>query len=110
MTDRTEMRVQRICQRAKLIRRESEKRALSFSGITSVCLLVAIGGMLGIMHKPSEVCVEGAYSSVLLHSDVGAYIVIGLIAFVAGVTVTIVGIKYNKARRKVASAEREERL
>ena len=88
MTRRTEIRV-----REKRKRREQWIRS-SLTG-TSLCLLAGIVWLLKGVQTPGVSTVAGSYSAVLLRDGAGAYILVGIAAFVLGVVVTMLCIRYK---------------
>ena len=88
MTRRTEIRV-----REKRKRREQRIRS-SLTG-TSLCLLAGIVWLLKGVQTPGVSTVAGSYSAVLLRDGAGAYILVGIAAFVLGVMVTMLCIRYK---------------
>lgn len=96
MTERTQTRLQEIRRRTQIKRRRQEERILSVLTICSLLLVTAIGGVLRQLQLPGISAVESGYSSVLLRNGAGAYIVVGIAAFVVGVVLTLICIRWKK--------------
>lgn len=112
MTGRTEVRVREIRSRTRRYRRRCENRQLSGLTALSVCLFVAIGAVFGSVQSPGIADVADGYGAVLLRNGAGAYVVIGIVAFVVGVSATVLCIRLkNKSKpHSECAEEREETL
>ena len=112
MTGRTEKRVREIRRRTRRYRRQHENRVLSSLAAFSLFLLAGIGVLLQDAQMHSISTVAEGYSSVLLRENAGAYIVVGVAAFVMGVTLTVLCIQYNKRKKQQTKdmKESEEKL
>lgn len=82
--DRTS-RLQQIRQRTA----QKRKRAILAPGLLSVGLIFSISLLLHGVHTPAIAVVSGASGSLLLRSGAADYIVVGIIAFMAGVFLTV---------------------
>ena len=111
MTERTQTRLQEIRRRTQIKRRRQEERILSVLTICSLLLVTAIGGVLRQLQLPGISAGESGYSSVLLRNGAGAYIVVGIAAFVVGVVLTMICIRWKKRayRRHDRMTHAEER-
>ena len=109
MTGKTETRVREIRSRTRQYRRPYETRLLSFLTVCSLFLLAGIGVLFGSVETPGIAAVANGYGAVLLRDGAGAYVVIGLFAFVIGVTVTVLCIRLkNKSTNRTDRAEGSE--
>ena len=101
MTCTTENRVRAIRRRTRQYRAHCEARQLSCLTACSLLLLAGIGLLLNHAQSSGVATVAGAYGAVLLQDGAGAYVVIGIAAFAAGVAVTVlcVRLKSRAARR-----------
>ena len=109
MTGKTETRVREIRSRTRQYRRRYETRLLSFLTVCSLFLLTGIGVLFGSVETPGIAAVANGYGAVLLRDGTGAYVVIGLFAFVIGVTVTVLCIRLkNKSTNRTDRAEGSE--
>ena len=109
MTGKTETRVREIQSRTRQYRRQRENRVLSSLAAFSLFLLAGIGVLFGSVQTPGVAAVADGYGAVLLRDGAGAYVVIGLLAFVIGVTVTVLCIRLkNKSTNRTDRAEGSE--
>ena len=109
MTGRTEIRVREIHRRTRRYRRRYENRALYSLTAFSLFLLAGIGVLLQYVQAGGVPTVADSYGSVLLQGGAGAYIVVGIAAFTAGVTVTVICIRCKKKKTiRMESAEVKE--
>lgn len=96
----TEERITRMHSRAAEIKRKADKQRAGIMGVISgalmVCLVFAIQ-QLSHLH-PGIVSGQGTGSSMLSDST-GGYVLIAVIAFVAGTVVTALVYKYKKGTR-----------
>ena len=109
MTGKTETRVREIRSRTRQYRRQHENRVLFSLAAFSLFLLAGIGGVFKSAQTPGIAAVADGYGAVLLRDGAGAYVVIGLFAFVIGVTVTVLCIRLkNKSTNRTDRAEGSE--
>ena len=86
-----------------------ETRLLSCLTVCSLFLLAGIGVLFRSVQTPGIVSIAEGYGGVLLRDGAGAYVVIGIAAFVIGVAVTVLCIRLkNKATNRTVSAEKSE--
>lgn len=95
-------RLQRIQKRTA----QKRKRVIHLLGIVSLGLFTSIGALLSGIRSPGIAVVPGGSGSLLLRSDTAEYIVVGIIAFMAGVFLTILCIRLH--RRPPSSSELEQ--
>ena len=112
MTGRTEIRVREIHRRTRRYRRRYERRVLSTLSVCSLLLFAGIGILLRKVQSGGVPTVADGYGSVLLRGGASAYVVVGIAAFVVGVTVTVICIRLkNKSTdRTVSPEEREDEM
>lgn len=109
MTGKTETRMREIRCRIRQYRKRYEIRLLSCLTLCSLFLLAGIGVLFRSVQTPGIPAVESGYGAVLLQDGAGAYIVIGIAAFVIGVTVTVLCIRLkNKSTNRTGSTEESE--
>ena len=109
MTGKTEIRMREIRSRTRQYRKRYETRLLSCLTVCSLFLLAGIGILFGNVQTPGIVAVAEGYGAVLLRDGAGAYVVIGLFAYVIGVSVTILCIRLkNKSTIRTDRAEESE--
>ena len=61
--------------------------------VCSLFFLVGIGALLKSVQTPGIVSVADGYGGVLLQDGAGAYVIVGIVAFVIGVSVTVLCIR-----------------
>ena len=104
MTGKTETRMREIRCRARQYRKRYEVRLLSCLTACSLFLLAGIGVLFRSVQTPGVAAVADGYGAVLLRDGAVTYVVLGIAAFVVGVTVTVLCI-----RLKNRSANRTDR-
>lgn len=109
MTGKTETRVREIRSRTRQYRKRYETRLLSCLTACSLFLLAGIGVLFKSVQTPGVVAVADGYGAVLLRDGAGAYVVIGIAAFIIGVSVTVLCIRLkNKSTNRTGSTEESE--
>ena len=109
MTGKTETRMWEIHRRTRRYRRQHETRLLSFLTVCCLFLLAGIGVLFRSVQAPGIVSVAEGYGAVLLRSDAGAYVIVGICAFVIGVSATMLCIRL-KSKSKNSTEYEEESL
>ena len=104
MTGKTETRMREIRCRTRQYRRRYETRLFSCLTLCSLFLLAGIGVLLKTVQTPGIVSVAEGYGAVLLRNGAGSYVVLGIAAFVLGVTATVLCIRLRNG-----SANRTDR-
>ena len=97
MTSMTETRMREIRSRTRQYRKRYETQMLFCLTICSLFFLVGIGALLKSVQTPG-------YGAVLLRDGAGAYVVLGIAAFVIGAAVTVLCIRLRNG-----SANRTDR-
>ena len=109
MTGKTETRMREIRSRTRQYRKRYETRLLSCLTVCSLFLLTGIGVLFGSMQTPGIASVAEGYGGVLLRDGAGAYVVIGIAAFVIGVSVTVLCIRLkNRSASRTDCTEGNE--
>ena len=110
MTGKTETRMREIRSRTRQYRKRYEARLISCLTMCSLFLLAGIGVLFSSVQAPGAAAVTKGYGGVLLRSGAGEYVVIGLIAFVIGVAVTVlcIRLKRKSTNRAGCTEESEE--
>ena len=109
MTGKTETRVREIRCRTRQYRKRQETRLLSCLTVCSLFLLAGIGVLFRHVQAPGIVSVAEGYGAVLLRSGAGAYVIVGIVAFVIGVSVTVLCIRLkNKSTNRTESTGESE--
>ena len=100
MTEKTETRLREIRRRTRQYRKECETRLLTCLMMCNLFLFAGIGVLFRSVQKPGTVSVADAYGTVLLRDGAGGYVVIGIVAFVAGVALTVACIRLKKVMKR----------
>lgn len=109
MTGKTETRVREIGRRTRQYRKRYETRLLSCLTACSLFLLAGIGVLFRSIQTSGVASVADGYGGVLLQDGAGAYVIVGIVAFVIGVSVTVLCIRLkNKSTNRTGSAEESE--
>lgn len=93
------IRLVQLC--AGELRRKRENHFLS--GLSSLCavLAVALVGAFGAMAGGGQGgTAPGFYGAMLMGDDAGGYVVVGVLAFMAGVVVTALCLRYGRKTEK----------
>ena len=110
MTGRTGIRMSEIRRRTRQFRRRREGRVLFALRVCSLLLFAEIGILLRKVQSGGVPTVTDSYGSVLLQGGAGAYIVVGIAAFTAGVAMTVICIRCKRKhtiRMEAAEAKEE---
>ena len=109
MTGKMETRMREIQCRTRQYRKRFETRLFSCLTVCSLFLLAGIGVLFRSVQAPGIVSVAEGYGAVLLRSDAGAYVIVGICAFVIGVSATMLCIRL-KSKSKNSTEYAEESL
>lgn len=92
-----EQRIKTMHELAYKIKRKSEKAVLKELGTVSVLLFaVLIGWLYAVDGNLHQVSGTGFTGNSLLSADVGGYVLVAVISFIAAVVVTILCIKFKE--------------
>ena len=109
MTGKTETRMQEIRCRTRQYRKRYETRLLSCLTLCSLFLLAGIGVLFRSVQTPGVAAVADGYGAVLLRDGAVTYVVIGIAAFVVGVSVTVLCIRLkNRSASRTDCTEGNE--
>ena len=109
MTGRAGSRMSEIRRRTRQYRKRYERRVLSTLSVCSLLLFAEIGILLRKVQSGGVPTVADSYGSVLLQGGAGAYIVVGIAAFTAGVAMTVICIRCKKKKTiRIEAAEDKE--
>ncbi len=110
MTGRAGSRMSEIRRRTRQYRKRYERRVLSTLSVCSLLLFAEIGILLRKVQSGGVPTVADSYGSVLLQGGAGAYIVVGIAAFTAGVAMTVICIRCKRKHtiRMEAAEDKEE--
>ena len=113
MTGKTETRVREIRCRTQQYRKRYEAWLFSCLTLCSLFLLAGIGVLFRSVQTSDVASVADGYGGVLLQDGAGAYVIVGIVAFVIGVSVTVLCIRLknkstNRTENTVESEEKEK--
>ena len=101
MTGKTETRVREIRCRTQQYRKRYEAWLFSCLTLCSLFLLAGIGVLFRSVQTPGIVSIAEGYGAVLLRDGAGAYVVIGIAAFVVGASVTVLCLRLtNRSKNR----------
>lgn len=111
MTDLSQQRIQTILHRTARKRRRREAFSLFRTGALSALLAAAVGFLLRDMMPSRFILGAAGYGSVLLQEGAGAYVVVGIVAFVAGVAATVFCLRWRTTKlHRITHAEESEEI
>lgn len=100
MLDTTE-RIKKVKLRVRKLQRKSKTRLISAFSALSIILSLSLVGVIGVITGGSSGNVTGLYGTMLLYEDAGGYALVGIIAFAAGVIITVLCLRYRRNIKKV---------
>ena len=96
--DQKEIRKCKIRRRSLFLRCRYDRRIISGLIAIAIVLAVCMGRMVRMTHISGVATVASGYGSVLLRNGADIYVLIGLAAFVAGVVVTVICMRFRKKK------------
>ena len=101
----TAARVRLVKTRVRQKRRRQEMHVLL--GLSALCLLltVSLAGAVGVFAGFGHTAALSMYGSVLLHENVGGYVLAGVISFTAAVVITAFCARYRERDKKEQKKE-----
>ena len=106
MTGKMETWMREIRNKTRQYRKRYEARLLSCLTLCSLFLLAGIGVLFRSVQTPGIVSIAEGYGAVLLRDGAGAYVVIGIAAFVVGASVTVLCIRLkNRSKNRTDRTE-----
>lgn len=90
-----EIRRCKIHRRMNVLRNRYDRRILGSMTVLIAGLTVCMGILLQMAHVSGIPTVNDGYGSVLLRNGADVYVIIGIIAFVAGVIFTVICIRFR---------------
>ena len=96
--DQKEIRKCKIRRRSLFLRCRYDRRIISGLIAIAIVLAVCMGRMFRMTHISGVATVASGYGSVLLRNGADIYVLIGLAAFVAGVVVTVICMRFRKKK------------
>ena len=106
MHDTTE-RIKRVKLKVRKLQRASESRLINALSVLCIILSLSLVGVIGVMTGGSWGTISGLYGTMLLYEDAGGYVLVGVIAFVVAVTITILCLRYRGNIKKAPTNKDE---
>ena len=97
----TEMWVAIVEQRVNLLYRKRENRLIAMLSMLCLMLTSSLTGAIGTFGGGGKGRVDGLYGANMLFEDTGGYVLVGVIAFVAAVAITVLCIRYREKKMKI---------
>jgi fructose-specific phosphotransferase system IIC component len=91
-------RIRLAKQRAEELRRKRERRPLRGLSAMSIMLLISLTGAICALSGERPGAVPGLYGATLLNDDAGGYVLAAVLAFMAGVVVTVMCLRYRRKK------------
>lgn len=90
--------IEEVRRRENLLHEKDDRKKLSVLSISAAVLLCSMVGIVyGIGGEPSSIVLAGdSYGAMLVNADVGGYILAGVIAFMAGVIITVMCVRHKR--------------
>ena len=93
--------IRRVHQRAKELQKKRDKRLLQMSGVISSLLCIALLAAAVQIDLHAVVSPNSSFAgSSLLSESVGGYVLVGVVAFMAGVVLTVIIKKYVVSKER----------
>ena len=109
MTGRTEIRVREIRRRTRRYRRRRENCELFSLTVFGLFLLAGIGVLFRSVQTSGVASVADGYGGVPPQAGAGAYVLVGIVAFLFGVSVPVPRLRLkNKSTNRTGSTEESE--
>ncbi len=102
-------RLERVHQRAARMQHARDRRGLVLSAAASVFLLVCLlASAAGISRTPRGIGEAEYTASALLFESAGGYVLVGVVAFMAAVIITVLCLRYSAKRKSTGQKERSD--
>ena len=89
-----------ILGRSRQIRKKREETRLKIlSGVTAV-MVVVLAAMIARLTNGEQMEAEAQYGSYMLSSEAGGYVLVAVAAFVLGIVVTFLCLRYTKKKKE----------
>ncbi len=93
----TKEALKEIKRRAKVIRQKRDKRITNILATSVTLSLIALFAVIGEVSSSEVSGMQNAYGSFILSAKTGGYILVAVLGFVAGVSITLM-VKYLKKK------------
>ena len=97
----TETRVAMVTRRVNVLHGKRENRLTAM--LSMLCLMLTSGlvAEIGALGGRGQGRVTGLYGTTMLFEDAGGYVLVGVLAFVAAVVITVLCIRYREKEKKI---------
>ena len=94
----SEMRVAMVKHRVGVLHRKRENCLSAM--LSALCLLLTgcLAGAISAFSGKGQSCVPGLYGATMLFEDAGGYVLVGALAFVTAVAITVLCIRYREKK------------
>lgn len=96
----TTTRVKLVKKKIKEIQRRRERESLCRLSALCVMLFASLVCTVQSAAGPGQPILIGMYGTILLHEDMGMYILVGVISFTVAVIITLLCIRYREDAKK----------
>lgn len=97
----TETRVAIVAQRVKVLRRKQENRLTAILSSLCVMLIGSLVWVLRIYRGSGQGHVAGLHGTTMMFEDAGGYVLVGVLAFITAVVITLLCIHYREKKKKI---------
>lgn len=96
----TKMRVDMVEQCVNVLHRKRQNRLTAM--LCALCLILtgSLVEVIGALGGRGQGRVTGLYGTTMLFEDAGSYVLVGVIAFIAAVVITVLCIRYQEKQKK----------
>ena len=105
----TETRVAMVVRRVNVLHRKRENRLTAMLAALCLMLTASPTGVIGVFGGRGQGRVAGLYGTTMLFEDAGGYVLVGVIAFIAAVVITVLCIRYRERRKKSCDKTEEDK-
>lgn len=92
--------LQKILSRGDKLRQRKDRRILKGLSLSAVALLCVLVAFIGAFGRTGYSQSRTVYGSFMLSAEVGGYVLVAVLAFVAGIIVATLIHRYKKNRRE----------
>jgi uncharacterized protein HemY len=90
------------------LRQKQENRMNTMLSLLCVMLMGSIAKVIGTFSKQGQGRVTGLYGTIMLFDDVGGYVMVGVLAFIAAVVITMLCIRYREKGNKLYNKQEDK--
>lgn len=104
----TETRVTMVVRRVNVLHRKRENRLTAMLSMLCLMLTVSLTGTIGAFGGQGQGSVTELYGATMLFEDMGGYVLVGVLTFVAAVAITVLCIRYREKGKKLCKKQEED--